>query len=308
MNPVAANAPKVDGAVRKGREKPPKKRLAGRPGLGPSIDRELPAMRTKKPRNRGRKDVGADGSEPVAAGDGRRQGRATGAAPGSRAAKVLPKGGGRETSGESAEKGALGVVNPANFELRGPPESYSAPAAKRLRTRLLAKRLALGALLSEDGGPEDASVRVARALGIADRARPVPPRRARVPGARPGPRKGQAKSLEHKLAIKRSVMAYFEEQRLAKELQRRQRDVAEWQGTERDPKSSEWDELVAEGAMVELVAIKREIMTWLDAYAARHGKRPPLSLVADINPGIYRKFVRMMRLTDYVRAKGTAAD
>merc|ERR1719383_171156 len=81
VNPVAANAPKVDGAVRKGREKPPKKRLAGRPGLGPSIDRELPAMRTKKPRNRGRKDVGADGSEPVAAGDGRRQGRATGAAP-----------------------------------------------------------------------------------------------------------------------------------------------------------------------------------------------------------------------------------
>lgn len=57
-------------------------------------------------------------------------------------------------------------------------------------------------------------------------------------------------------------------------------------------------------AMVERMHLKEEIITWLDSFEASTGLRPSLEQVAGHNPDVYRKFIRLMRLTDLVRASG----
>jgi len=248
-----------------------------------------------------------------------------------------------EADSETSSSEEEGDGGEGEREGEGPPRAAKRPAQSALSLRLavheseevqqqrrdtLALRAKLrraasappGAATSGAGEPPaaaEAHARVAGLLGMRPRAGPAPG--DKVPGTRPGrpgvergpgerakaSRTAEARfaeaggmSREHKRAISLGVRAHHERRRVASELGSRRRRMGD-DGSG----GAATEELMTESVVVEMTALRREIAEWIDAFEAKTGIRPGLDEVADFDPGVYRKFLRLMGLTEAVRAR-----
>jgi hypothetical protein len=61
-------------------------------------------------------------------------------------------------------------------------------------------------------------------------------------------------------------------------------------------------ELSREKAVMELSRLRQVVFGWMADYEAAHGRKPSLPETAEINPDIYKAFVRYVGLREMLRA------
>ncbi|KAL4860208.1 hypothetical protein ACK3TF_000398 [Chlorella vulgaris] len=67
------------------------------------------------------------------------------------------------------------------------------------------------------------------------------------------------------------------------------------------------EELAREAAVIELSRLRQVVFKWMSAYEREHGRKPSLPETADINPDIYRAFVRYVGLREMLRGNSSGA-
>jgi hypothetical protein len=67
------------------------------------------------------------------------------------------------------------------------------------------------------------------------------------------------------------------------------------------------EELAREAAVIELSRLRQVVFKWMGAYEREHGRKPSLPETADINPDIYRAFVRYVGLREMLRGNSSGA-
>ncbi|GAB4821370.1 hypothetical protein N2152v2_008416 [Parachlorella kessleri] len=61
------------------------------------------------------------------------------------------------------------------------------------------------------------------------------------------------------------------------------------------------DELAQEKAVVEMMALRRELNAWMQVFASVHGYQPVLSDTAKTHPEVHKRFMRYVALRELVR-------
>jgi hypothetical protein len=62
--------------------------------------------------------------------------------------------------------------------------------------------------------------------------------------------------------------------------------------------------LAREAAVIELARLRQQVAGWMEGYERSHGRQPSLPETAELNPDIYRAFVRYVALRDSLRSSG----
>jgi hypothetical protein len=56
-----------------------------------------------------------------------------------------------------------------------------------------------------------------------------------------------------------------------------------------------------EKAVIEVIQLRDQLTSWMDAYEAKYGKKPDLTETSESHPHVYGKFVRYVALRELVR-------